>query len=137
MADAAGLQMSVEDVEEILHYTQKTPIMLSDKNVDADGQKRILGQNPSPSDFTFLSDNTSEKRRTTYTFLSDNTNENVLIDKHFCPTPPNSTNSITNCSRREQQMADANLDQKIEEETTRGRDVLIMTSSISGLDWDE
>lgn len=34
-------------------------------------------------------------------------------------------------------MADANLDQKIEEETTRGRDVLIMTSSISGLDWDE
>lgn len=69
MADAAGLQMSVEDVEEILHYTQKTPIMLSDKNVDADGQKRILGQNPSPSDFTFLSDNTPK---------------NVITHKRFC-----------------------------------------------------
>lgn len=102
MADAADLQMSVEEVEELLHYVQKTPSMLSDKNVDARGQKRIPEQIPSPTDFTFLSDNISEKRRTTYTFLSDNTNENILIHKRFCPTPPNSTNSITNSSRREQ-----------------------------------
>lgn len=136
MTDAADLQMSVEEVEELLHYAQKTPSMLSDKNVDARGQKRIPEQTPSPTDFTFLSDNISEKRRTTYTFLSDNTNENVLIHKRFCPTPPNSTNSITNCSRREQETASPSSLEEIE----RQRDMEAMahmSSSIDGLDWDD
>lgn len=51
--------------------------MLSDKNVDARGQKRIPEQIPSPTDFTFL---------------SDNINENVLIHKRFCLRPPNRIN---------------------------------------------
>lgn len=109
--------------------------MLSDKNVDARGQKRIPEQIPSPTNFTFLSDNISEKRRTTYTFLSDNTNENVLIHKRFCPTPPNSTNSSTNCSRREQETASPSSLEEIE----RQRDMeamAYMSSSIDGLDWD-
>lgn len=110
--------------------------MLSDKNVSARGQKCIPEQIPSPTDFTFLSDNISEKRRTTYTFLSDNTNENVLIHKRFCPTPPNSTNSLTNCSRREQETASPSSPEEIE----RQRDMeamAYMSSSIDGLDWDD
>lgn len=98
--------------------------------------KCIPEQIPSPTDFTFLSDNISEKRRTTYTFLSDNTNENVLIHKRFCPTPPNSTNSITNCSRREQETASPSSLEEIE----RQRDMeamAYMSSSIDGLDWDD
>ena len=31
-------------IKELLHYAQKTPGMLSDKNVDARGQKRIPEQ---------------------------------------------------------------------------------------------
>lgn len=123
----------VEGVQLLLFYI---PSMLSDKNVDARGQKRISEQIPSPTDFTFLSDNISEKRRTTYTFLSDNTNENVLIHKRFCPTPPNSTNSITNCSRREQETASPSSP----EETEQQRDMeamAYMSSSIDGLDWDD
>lgn len=95
--------------------------MLSDKNVDARGQRRIPEQIPSPTDFTFL---------------SDNTNENVLIHKRFCPTPPNSINSITNCSRREQETASPSSLEEIE----RQRDMeamAYMSNSIDGLDWDD
>ena len=54
----------------------------------------------------------------------------------FCPTPPNSTNSITNCSRREQETASPSSP----EETEQQRDMeamAYMSSSIDGLDWDD
>lgn len=75
-------------------------------------------------------------RRRILRFCRTTSPKNVGPHIRFCPTPPNSTNSITNCSRREQEAASPSSSEEIE----RQRDMeamAYMSSSIDGLDWDD